>query len=77
MPLEDGVTLLAFRVAATRFADIRSAIPKGLYVTIGAVKKRRRGREKHVFEGLICVSAAHNLRVIGPAADFFCRSPAK
>jgi hypothetical protein len=46
MLLEGGVTLLAFRVAATRFADIRSAISKELYVTIGAVK-RRREREKY------------------------------
>ena len=46
MPLEGGVMLLAFRVAATRFADIRSAISKELYVTIGAVK-RRREREKY------------------------------
>jgi hypothetical protein len=47
MPLEGEVTLLAFRVAATRFADIRRAILKELYVTIGVVKRRRRGREKY------------------------------
>jgi hypothetical protein len=47
MPLEGGVTLLAFRVAATRFADIRRAMLKELYVTIGAVKRRRREREKY------------------------------
>jgi hypothetical protein len=41
MPLEGGVTLLDFRVAATRFADIRSAISKELYVTIGAVKRKQ------------------------------------
>lgn len=47
MPLEGGAMLLAFRVAATRFADIRRAMLKEVYVTVGAVKRRRRGGKKY------------------------------
>jgi len=40
MQLEVGGKALAFRVAATRFADIRKAIAEKLYATMDARERR-------------------------------------
>lgn len=43
MQLEEDDDMLAFRVAATRFADIRRAIAEELYATM-RVKEGRNGK---------------------------------
>jgi len=49
MQLGDEDTLLAFRAAATRFADIRRAIPEKLDA---ARKTKERGEEEGVDRGI-------------------------
>ena len=67
MQLGDEDTLLAFRAAATRFADIRRAIAEKLNAAMRTKEERRRRSWSRDF---LMRHPQHNLSVIGAALDF-------
>ena len=68
MPLEVEAMLLAFRVAATRFADIRRAIIEVWYITIRCCEGREEDESQRLMRDKMRNNKSHNLSVIGPCS---------